>query len=119
MNLVLGELTSSLMMSGELKKEVVGVAGLADNTPFFDYLSSEFMVSKRWSFSDHHRFTENDIKEFLKISEDRTLLCTYKDAVKLQQWPEMATIAWGYVPIQVTFLKGEEEFLKKLKQTID
>lgn len=108
-----------VMISGEIKDEVVAVSGLADNQPFFKHLSENYHVSNRLPYPDHHEFDEHDIQNLIQESKGKTLLCTSKDFVKLQEWPQMQEINWGFVPIEVSFLSGEDDFLKKLEEVID
>ncbi len=108
-----------VMISGEIKDEVVAVSGLADNQPFFKHLIENYHVSNRLPYPDHHEFEEHDIQNLIQESNGKTLLCTSKDAVKLQEWPQMQEVNWGFVPIEVSFLDGEDDFLKKLEEVID
>jgi len=59
-------------------KTVHAVAGIGHPQRFFAMLTALGIHIKEHPFSDHHRFTEND----LKFNDDYPILMTQKDAVK-------------------------------------
>ena len=108
-----------IQKNGSLCKKVYGVAGLASNEYFFDFLDNQFELTGTSTYKDHHAYVKEDIENIIKDSEGATLLCTSKDAVKLQNFDELKQKSWGYVPIEVEFVEGEEGFLQMLKKVIN
>lgn len=101
----------------EMKPRILAVSGIANNAIFFDHLKNKHKVISEKGYSDHYSYTEEDVCQFIQIveTEDATLMCTYKDYVKLKSYQELQEISWGYIPIEVAFLKGEEELKETLK----
>ncbi|MEQ9232398.1 MAG: tetraacyldisaccharide 4'-kinase, partial [Cyclobacteriaceae bacterium] len=68
-------------------------------------------------FPDHHDFNQDDIQKIIDLSNktNATIVCTYKDYVKLRSHERMNETSWGYIPIEVSFLEGEKEFQETLK----
>lgn len=109
-----------IMVSGEMEDRVIGLAGLADNGPFFEYLESTFQVEKKYAFRDHHKYINREINRFLEdISDGVTLLCTSKDAVKLMDFEQMKGCSWGYIPIEVGFIEGKAVLLNQLDSVLN
>lgn len=105
-----------ISMQGKTKSQVIAVAGLADNRPFFSFLEANYSVVACFSFPDHKRYQATDLEEVvqLAVAREAMIVTTFKDAVKLKDLPIFQTISWGYVPIETYFLAGEEEFLKNV-----
>jgi len=105
------------MMAGEKKDQVVAVAGLASADDFFNYVTDNFDVQSTIRFSDHHTYSNEDILRIIGEcqSHDATLITTYKDAVKLKAVEEMNKISWGYIPIEMKFVAGEDKIVKVLQ----
>ncbi|MEM9339655.1 MAG: tetraacyldisaccharide 4'-kinase [Bacteroidota bacterium] len=98
--------------------QVVAVAGLADNRPFFNHVEAHYQVSLTLSFNDHHHYNEKDIAAILSKMEGCTLLTTHKDAVKLKTFSQLATVPCAFIPIKVTFLAEEERFLNMVEESL-
>ena len=66
--------------------KVVAFAGIGYPNKFFENIPAN--VVKKIAFPDHYQYTENDIKELIKIAEytDAKLLTTEKDWVRLPDW---------------------------------
>lgn len=64
--------------------EIVAFCGLANPEGFFQTLEQlGFSVKATFPFGDHHHFTRNDIEKIRKDFPGVPLVCTAKDAVKL------------------------------------
>lgn len=69
-------------------RSVCAFAGIAQPEGFFRSLETlGFSVKARFSFSDHHPFSEPEILSMLDRHPDLIFVCTAKDAVKLSQLP--------------------------------
>ncbi len=106
-----------ISVAGDEKESFVGVAAIANNEEFFAYLKAHFRLVDQIGFPDHHDFSSEDVQKIIDFSNNlnATVVCTYKDFVKLKAHEEMGKISWGYVPIEVRFLDGEKEFQETLK----
>ncbi len=97
---------SSLRMD-ELKSiSKLLVAGIANPKPFFAYLQSE--GDEVMVFPDHHYFSENDINLILKKAENKLIVTTEKDFVRLiYQLPSSQLF---YLKMKTMFLIDEANF---------
>lgn len=86
------------------------LAGIAKPEPFFAYLQSENDVILR--FPDHHHFTEKDIQEIKNKAQDKKIITTEKDFVRLKgKLPDSQLF---YLPIKSNFISGGEDFDKTI-----
>jgi tetraacyldisaccharide 4'-kinase len=100
-------------------KKVIVVAGLANNSPFFQYVNSIFEVSNEFSFPDHHFYSEKDVARLEQYLEGGvSLITTQKDAVKLRGFDSLKKFNCAFIPIQVRFLEEEEHFLQMVDECI-
>jgi len=86
------------------------LAGIAKPEPFFRYLENEddfFMT-----FPDHHHFTENDIKEIENKAQNRLIVTTEKDYVRLKG--KLPNKQLFYLPIQSKFISASDNFDKTI-----
>jgi len=106
-----------IQIAGEKKPDVLAVAGIANPADFYGYVSSNFEMIASLSYDDHHAYQFKEIRAIVEkcLSQNAQLITTYKDAVKLQEFEEMNKISWGYIPIKVTFVSGEEKVLELLQ----
>ena len=66
-------------------QSVCALAAIANPEGFFDSLEREgFTLEARFTFADHHQFTEGDLESLLKQHPNSLFVCTSKDAVKLK-----------------------------------
>ncbi|MEF3280195.1 MAG: tetraacyldisaccharide 4'-kinase [Elusimicrobiota bacterium] len=64
-------------------KEVAIFSGIGDNSQFKKLLEKYgFIISKSWQFSDHHKYSIQELESINKIRESLPLITTLKDAVK-------------------------------------
>lgn len=72
-------------------------------------------IEESYQFMDHHSFSKKDIEnviQFCKAYEIKTIVTTQKDAVKLEKILNelKSDIQFLYLAIQLKITKGEEEF---------
>jgi tetraacyldisaccharide 4'-kinase len=86
------------------------LAGIAKPEPFFAYLQSkndECMI-----FEDHHHFEEQDIVAIKNKSQNKIIITTEKDFVRLKG--SITNEQLFYLPIQSKFLSGKNNFDKTI-----
>ena len=109
-----------------LPKNVLLITGIANPTPLVTYVAQHYHLMKHIAFSNHHRFTKNTIRKFLKIFysiklEEKCLLTTEKDSVRLidARWkPMLAAVPIYYLPIETVFLEDKLMFDQLIFKTI-
>ena len=82
------------------------LAGIAKPEPFFNHLQSkndDILV-----FPDHHHFTENELLEIKNKSQNKIIITTEKDYVRLKG--KLSNQQLFYLPIRSSFLSGSENF---------
>lgn len=110
---------------GELKQEawgrvteVVGVAGIANTTPFFDWLAREKHLVWALALRDHQRYRERDVRQLKQwAAKGRKIVTTEKDAVRLEEAArgDMALLEAVWVaPIAVRWLFDGENEIEEL-----
>jgi tetraacyldisaccharide 4'-kinase len=65
-------------------RSVLAVAALADPAPFLENLRALGAAVEARIFGDHHPFTADDAHHLAHAAAGRTIVMTYKDAVKLR-----------------------------------
>ena len=99
-------------------RSVTAIAGIADPGAFFRQLEDAGAPVARFSFPDHHDFSEADMASVLRTIRDRDaiVVCTLKDAVKLApMWPATAPPLW-YVSQTLTVENGADALENLLSQ---
>jgi tetraacyldisaccharide 4'-kinase len=86
------------------------LAGIAKPNPFFAYLQGE--NDEKLVFSDHHHFTEEDILEIKNKSQNKIIITTEKDFVRLTG--SIPKEKLFYLPIRSSFLFESENFDKTI-----
>lgn len=86
------------------------VAGIAKPKPFFKYLQDG--NDEELPFPDHHNFTVSDIQYIQKKSNNKPIITTEKDFVRLKGKINPAQLF--YLPIQSVFLSEGENFNKQI-----
>lgn len=90
-------------------------SGIAKDTPLRAYLSDTYKIVKRFSFRDHHKYTNGDIAQVARAVRDFPTACvatTEKDAqrvVDTKKVPGSLRERLFQVPIEVGFLTPEEK----------
>ena len=91
--------------------------GIANPQPLKNYISENTAAYEEISYSDHHIFSIDDLKniskKFEKIkSANKFILTTEKDAVRLIKFKEQLTNLPLYVlPVSINFYLMKKQFL--------
>lgn len=95
----------------ELKKhDKLLVAGIAKPAPFFNYLKGGNDICK--TYPDHYYFSDKDITGLKTLSENRSIVTTEKDYMRLKgKLPEEKLF---YLPIKSSFINNEGSFTKTI-----
>lgn len=107
------------LVSGEARAignntEVLLISGIANPRPLKKYISEQAETYYEILYGDHHIFTIDDLMEIRKrfesiVSDDKMIITTEKDAVRLTKFNVSLTDYPIYVlPIQLRFLFGQE-----------
>ena len=102
------------------------VAGIGNPRSFARRAEQNFYVVDKLFFSDHHRYTAEDLKMIygkLKQNPRAIVLMTEKDAVKLRRatrLPETLRRAMYYQPMEINFIDGpDRDFIGNLIAEIE
>jgi tetraacyldisaccharide 4'-kinase len=89
--------------------DLTAIAAIAHPESFFKQLTELGAIVRPHSFPDHHAFTEREARDLaLRAGESDFVVCTLKDAVKLESlWPAEAGSLW-YVSQRLRVEDGEE-----------
>ena len=85
------------------------LAGIAKPKPFFDYVKGKNDL--QLTYSDHHHFTENDIKNIQNKANNRLIITTEKDYVRLKNHNMNSLF---YLPIKSSFISDSDNFDKTI-----
>lgn len=97
-----------------IAQEKVIIAGIAKPKYFIDYLNSG--NDKVMIYPDHHNFSEQEISELNVLAQDKILVTTEKDFVRLNG--KIKSDKLYYLPIQSKFLNSENDFQNLISETI-
>lgn len=86
------------------------LAGIAKPNPFFAYLQNE--SDEKLVFPDHHHFTEKEINEIKYKSQNKIIITTEKDFVRLKG--SIPKEKLFYLPIRTSFISESENFDKTI-----
>lgn len=86
------------------------LAGIAKPNPFFAYLQSK--NDEKLVFADHHHFTENDIRNILDKAQNKIIITTEKDFVRLKG--KLSEEQLYYLPIKSSFISDSDNFDKTI-----
>lgn len=102
--------------SQELKNRVILVTGIANATPFRNFIQHNYSLVQHVHYNDHHPYTSKDmlyLKQLMKENEDVSVVVTEKDMVKLND-PVLKQFIEGiplfYIPIETSFIRNGEDF---------
>lgn len=90
------------------------LAGIAKPKPFFEHLYHDGDVVK--PFPDHHPFSEKDIAEILHAANEKKIITTEKDYVRLKDRVKPGQLY--YLPIKTVFLSHGDQFNQILKNYV-
>ena len=91
------------------------LAGIAKPEPFFKYL--ENTNDEKLVFPDHHHFTENDLLAIRNKAQNKIIITTEKDYVRLKG--KLLNQQLYYLPIRSSFLSASENFDKIITDFIE
>jgi tetraacyldisaccharide 4'-kinase len=99
--------------------DLTAIAGIADPDSFFRQLTELGAVVRPHSFADHHAFTRREARDLAAYaSSSDFVVCTLKDAVKLESlWPAEAGSLW-YVSQRLRIEDGQEHIEKLLDDVV-
>lgn len=106
-------------ISLETVASVILVTGIANPQPVLDYLKQYRATVKHLNYPDHHPFSQKDIGDILGTYrlagvENRIILTTEKDAMRLMEWKELVALPVFALPIRHEFLFNEGSEFDKL-----
>ena len=96
-------------------KRMVLITGIASDKPLKTYLSDNYKIVDSFSFADHHRFSERDMKKIGVVGSKwptAVLATTEKDAQRIlasKKMPVSLRKRLFQIPIEVGFLTPEEK----------
>lgn len=98
---------------------VLAIAAIANPESFFEQLSTAGAQVIPRAFPDHHSFSEREARELASAGEAADfVVCTLKDAVKLEPlWPPQSGSLW-YVSQRVSFEEGRSRVDELLTRAI-
>jgi tetraacyldisaccharide 4'-kinase len=99
------------------KQGIVLVTGIADSSPFKEYLGNFFSEITHLCFRDHHKFNKKDIHKISEAFEqlgtaEKWIITTEKDAVRLREFDnidEQLRKVFYYVPVGVNFINNSKD----------
>ena len=91
------------------------LAGIAKPEPFFEYLQKENDVCLR--YPDHHHFAEKDLLEIKNKSQNKLIITTEKDYVRLKG--SIPNEQLFYLPIRSSFLSVPRPNLRDRAEDFD
>lgn len=100
----------SVAVSEIKNSEKLLLAGIAKPEPFFEHLKSK--NEECLTFSDHHHFSEKDILEIENKANNKIIITTEKDFVRLKG--RLSKEQLFYLPIRSSFISRSEKFDKTI-----
>ncbi len=98
---------NKILKVSEVKKtEKILLAGIAKPQSFFDFLKQE--KDECLAFPDHHHFSENEIAAIKKKAENKIIITTEKDYVRLKD--SLLKEQLFYLPIKSSFISEKNNF---------
>ena len=104
----------SIAISEIKKSDKLLLAGIAKPEPFFIHLKNSNDECMR--FADHHQFSEKEISEIENKANNKIIITTEKDYVRLKG--SLSKEQLFYLPIRSAFLSGAEKFNKSVEEYI-
>lgn len=121
---VFGNIHSALSLDSNSFSQngAVLITGIANPEPFELHLKQFFSTITHLRFSDHHNFSENDVKKISGAWDElntphRHLVTTEKDAMKLMNFnslPEQIKSSFFYIPVGIGFLNDDKDEFDKI-----
>ncbi len=95
-------------------KRLILFSGIANDTPFRNYLCGNYKIVKHFNFPDHHKFTRSDIHSIRNAADDyptSVVMTTEKDCQRVRDCkfiPRDLKERMFHAPIKVDFLTDED-----------
>ena len=93
-----------------VKENKLIIAGIAKPKSFFEFVKKE--NDEILQFPDHHQFSANDIELIKNKSENKLIITTEKDFVRLKGFIDQEKLF--YLPIKCKFIAEQENFDKTI-----
>ena len=91
------------------------LAGIAKPEPFFNHLQNK--NDNKLVFPDHHHFTEKELLEIKNKSQNKIIITTEKDYVRLKG--KLSNQQLFYLPIRSSFIFSGENFDKRVTDYVE
>ena len=105
------------MPLGEIPQAVVALCGIGDPAGFKLTLERiGLKVEKIQRFKNHYSFNESSYKKINNMAKGRPIVCTLKDAVKIN--PEKIKSKIYAINTEIDFFGQENEFFSFISQRI-
>ncbi len=90
---------------------VILVSGIANASDLVDYVAASYQLVHHMEYSDHHRYTSNDISKIVKHAKEHeaVVLTTEKDFTRLRDF-NLEGVSLHFLPIEMNFLKDGVKF---------
>lgn len=120
-------LPKKLYGTQDFSENVFLFSGIANSSPLENFVKKHYNLEGHRKFPDHYSFTKKDLTEliisFEEInSDDKCLLTTEKDMVRLISMKEAAKVLANYpvfyLPIELYFLKNGDCFANELENKV-
>ena len=98
--------TESLSVSEIKSTPKLLLAGIANPKPFFDFLQAD--TDDIMTFADHHHFSESEITDIKNKANDKIIITTEKDFVRLEA--KILKRQLFYLPIKSKLVSNQETF---------
>jgi len=114
-----GDATPELGLAALRGQSVLAIAGIGAPRAFARQLEEAGAAVELVSFPDHHAFTASDVSAVLRRAPHNTIVvCTLKDAVKLERlWPRASTPLW-YVSQRIALEAGQFAYESAILQVL-
>lgn len=96
-------------------KENILITGIAETKNIEKYLNDKKIKFKHLKYSDHHKYSKNDLNLIKKLSTNKNVLTTKKDYYKLKENVNNLF----YLDIETNFLKDELKFEDEINKLIN
>ena len=111
----------------DFSKDVFLFSGIANSSPLEEFVEKHYNLLGHRKFPDHYSFTKKDLSDLIIsfeeiISDDKCLLTTEKDMVRLISMKESGKVLLDYpvfyLPIELYFLKNGDCFANELENKV-
>lgn len=97
--------------------EVLLVTGIAKPAPLISYLKNNDLIIKHLKYQDHHPFSKKNIEDIISKfeqinGENKLILTTEKDAMRLRSHEELKNFPIFYLSIEIEIIDQQKEFNK-------